>query len=128
MTNACRRWFTLDCRHTIRPKLMSIDSGRSEGIRLKHPDICSLAACVAMLMLTPVMPAQESAKALTVEGIFSHGSVMGSPPSGMAWSPDGEHLTYLDGGELIDLDPGLKKPHVLVSRAKLATLAGGKSS
>ena len=41
-------------------------------------------------------------------------------PSELTWSPDGKHLTYLDGGELIDLDPATGKAHVLVSRAKLA--------
>jgi dipeptidyl-peptidase-4 len=87
-----------------------------------------VAAFAAVLWLAPAMPAQENAKPLTVEGIFSHGAVLGTPPSGLAWSPDGQHLTYLDGGELIDLDPGLRKPHVLVSRAKLATLATGKAT
>src|SRR5208282_5067805 len=38
------------------------------------------------------------------------------------------HLTYLDGGELIDLDPGTGKPHVLISRSKLATLIEGRAS
>ena len=46
----------------------------------------------------------------------------GNPPEELTWSPDGKHLTYIDGGQLIDLDPGTGKPHVLVSRAKLATL------
>ena len=35
---------------------------------------------------------------------------------------DGKHLTYLDSGQLIDLDPASGHPHVLVSRAKLAPL------
>ena len=52
----------------------------------------------------------------------------GLPARGLAWSPDAQHLTYLDGGELIDLDPGSRKPHVLVSHAKLATLVGGKET
>ena len=95
---------------------------------MKHPDTRLLAAFAAVLLLVSAMPAQQKAKPLTVEGIFAHGAVMGTPPSGLAWSPDGQHLTYLDGGELIDLDPGLKKPHILVSRAKLATLTGGKVS
>jgi dipeptidyl-peptidase 4 len=95
---------------------------------LKRLDICRLAAFVALLSLVPAVPAQENAKPLTVEGIFSHGPVMGTPPGGLAWSPDGQHLTYVDGGELIDLDPGLKKLRVLVSRAKLAALAGGRVS
>ena len=43
-------------------------------------------------------------------------------------SPDGKHLTYLDGGELVDLDPGTGKPHVLVSRAKLASFSGASDS
>jgi dipeptidyl-peptidase-4 len=67
-----------------------------------------------------------------VEAIFAHGPLIGHPPEELTWSPDGKHLTYLDGGELIDLDPGLKpeqpKPHVLVSRAKLASLSGASGS
>ena len=63
-----------------------------------------------------------------MEKIFAHGPLIGTPPEGLAWSPDGHHLTYRDGGELIDLDPGSGKPHVLVSRAKLALLAGVKAS
>jgi dipeptidyl-peptidase-4 len=102
--------------------------GRPEGIRLKCLEVCRLAALVAVLSFVPAMHGQENSKPLTVEQIFSHGPVMGTPPDGLAWSPDGQHLTYLDGGELIDLDPGSKKPHVLVSRAKLATLGSGKSS
>ncbi len=51
-----------------------------------------------------------------------------TPPEGLTWSPDGKHLTYLDGGELIDLDPGTGKPHVLVSRSKLASLSGAQAS
>ena len=45
-------------------------------------------------------------------------------PKTSTWSPDGKHLTYIDGGELIDLDPGSGKPHVLVSRAKMTSLEG----
>jgi dipeptidyl-peptidase-4 len=59
-----------------------------------------------------------------VERIYAHGPLIGTLPEGLTWSPDGKHLTYLDGGELIDLDPGSGKPHVLVSRAKLAALSG----
>ena len=57
-----------------------------------------------------------------MEAIYGHGSLIGGPPSELSWSPDGKHLTYLDGGELIDLDPGTGKPHVLVSREKIASL------
>jgi dipeptidyl-peptidase-4 len=57
-----------------------------------------------------------------VEAIYGHGSLVGTPPSQLTWSPDGKHLSYLDGGSLVDLDPGTGKPHVLVSREKIASL------
>ena len=83
---------------------------------------------------------QVAGKPLTVEAIFAHGPLIGHPPEDLTWSPDGKHLTYLDGGELIDLGSGLGpeavpgqaaqqlKPHVLVSRAKLAALSGDAGS
>ena len=89
-------------------------------------------ALAAAPIAAQVPAAQSPAKPLTVEAIFAHGPLIGTPPDELTWSPDGKHLTYLDGGELIDLDPGLNseqfKPHVLVSRAKLASLAGASDS
>ena len=70
----------------------------------------------------------SSGKQLTVEDIYAHGPITGSPPQGLTWSPDGQHLTYMDGGELIDLDPGTGKPHILVSRAKFASLSSNTAS
>ena len=70
----------------------------------------------------------QPAKKLTVEEIFAHGTLGGGAPQGLTWSPDGSHLTYLDGGELIDLDPLSGKPHILVSRAKLAALTSDAAS
>lgn len=72
--------------------------------------------------------AQAPPRPLTVEAIYAHESLAGKPPEGLTWSPDGKHLTYLDGGELIDLDPDSGKPHVMVSRAKLASISGGADS
>lgn len=72
--------------------------------------------------------AQERTIPLSVEKIYAHGPLIGSRPEGITWSPDSKHLTYLDGGELVDLDPGSGKPHVLVSRAKLAALEGAPGS
>jgi dipeptidyl-peptidase-4 len=66
-------------------------------------------------------PASPSA-ALTVDAIFAHGTIGGQPPADLTWSPDGAHLTYLDSGELIDLDPANAHPRILVGRAKLASL------
>jgi dipeptidyl-peptidase-4 len=75
---------------------------------------------------------QVSGKPLTVEAIYAHGSLIGNPPDELTWSPDGKHLTYLDGNELIDLDPGVKsegpRRHVLVSRGKMASLSGAAAS
>jgi dipeptidyl-peptidase-4 len=94
---------------------------------LKSHAVWLSTASVAALFLASASFAQEDPKSLTVEAIFAHGGILGTPPTGLAWSPDGEHLTYLDGGELIDLDPGAKKPHILVSHEKLATLAAGSN-
>ena len=84
----------------------------------------TLRTVVAVAAVTCSLSAQNGSIPLTVEKIYAHGSLMGDLPSGIAWSPDGKHLTYLDGGELIDLDPASGKPHVLVSRAKLNALGG----
>jgi dipeptidyl-peptidase 4 len=89
-----------------------------------HP----LHLSLAVLLVACTVAAQTPVKTLSVEDIFAHGPLIGTPPRGIAWSPDSKHLTYLDGGELIDLDPGSGKPHVLVSRAKLAALAGAKAT
>ena len=68
------------------------------------------------------------AKPLTVETLFAHGPLIGHPPEGLTWSPDGKHLTYIDGGELVEVDLATAKSHVLVSRAKLASLAGAEGT
>jgi dipeptidyl-peptidase-4 len=90
-------------------------------------------ALLACLLAAHSAAAQEPAapaaiKPLTVEEIFAHGPLIGTPPSGISWSPDGNHLTYLDGGELVDLDPDTGKQHVMVSRAKLASISGASAS
>jgi dipeptidyl-peptidase-4 len=91
-----------------------------------------LSAVVALSPAALPLAAQAPPKPLTVEAIYAHGPLAGQLPEGISWSPDGKHLTYLDGGELIDLDPALDsgakpeqhQPHVLVSRAKLASISG----
>ena len=94
-----------------------------------------IATASALLLSTlPLAAGQERAeppavpKPLTVEAIYAHGSLIGHPPDQLAWSPDGKHLSYLDGGELVDLDPALGKAFVLVSRAKLAALSPDSAS
>jgi len=77
---------------------------------------------MASLLCASGAGGQEPSKELTVEKIFGHGPMAGIPPSGVAWSPDAQHLTYLDGGELVEIDPGMGKQRILVSHTKLATL------
>ena len=72
--------------------------------------------------------APATAKPLTVEAIYGHGPLIGNPPDELTWSPDGQHLSYTDGGELVDMDPATGKAHVLVSRAKLAAVNGSSAS
>jgi dipeptidyl-peptidase 4 len=84
-------------------------------------------ALILLAAVRPLFP-QIAAPALTVEKIYAHGPLIGNLPTGIAWSPDSKHLTYLDGGELIDLDPQSSKSHVLVSRAKLNALGGSGGS
>jgi dipeptidyl-peptidase-4 len=86
------------------------------------------SAVLAVSLATLPLAGQAPAKPLTVEAIFGHGPLTGTPPSGLTWSPDGKHLTYLEGGELVDIDPATGKPQVRVSRAKLAALAGANAT
>lgn len=85
--------------------------------------ICRLAIASTTILLPALgAQAQDSGNGLTVENIFGHGPTTGTLPSGLAWSPDAQHLTYIDGGDLMEIDPGVGKPHILVGRAKMATL------
>jgi dipeptidyl-peptidase-4 len=54
--------------------------------------------------------------------------MIGELPGELSWSPDGKHLTYLGGGQLIDVDPETGRTHVLVSAAKMSMLEGGRIS
>jgi dipeptidyl-peptidase 4 len=75
----------------------------------------------------PVVAQAPTRMPLTVEKIYAHGPLIGTPPDDLTWSPDGQHLTYLDGGQLVDIDPGSGKPHVMVSRQKVASVQGNSS-
>lgn len=84
-----------------------------------------VASCLAVLLAPlPALLYAQTPRTLTVEQIYGTGSVVPKPPSGLTWSPDGQHLTYLDGGELVDIDPGSGKPHVMISSAKIASIEG----
>jgi len=74
-------------------------------------------------------PAAEGGqeKPLTIDVAVAHPPI-GQPPRGLTWSPDGKHLTYLEGGQLMDVDPATGKEHVLVSSAKMSSLQAGSIS
>jgi dipeptidyl-peptidase-4 len=95
---------------------------------VNRADAVLVRIAVLFVLLPIAVAAQGPSIPLSVEKIYAHGRLIGNVPSGITWSPDGKHLSYLDSGELIDLDPGTGKPHVLVSRAKLAALAGADGS
>jgi len=94
------------------------------------------SSAISALCATNLLFAETPAQPLTVEAIFAHGPLIGTLPNGLAWSPDGKRLTYIDDGELLEIDrsassgglSGEVKTHVLVSRAKLAAIVGGGDS
>jgi len=92
----------------------------------KSAYLFSAAAVFALGALSLLGQAPE--KPLTIDAIFAHGPLIGQPPDQLTWSPDGKHLTYLDGGELMDVDPANGKTHVLVSAAKMENLNGSNGS
>ncbi len=95
---------------------------------LSTASLAFFAPAFALNLLGTPLRAQAPAIPLTVEKIFAHGPLIGRLPEDIEWSPDGKHLSYLDGGELVDLDPGSGKPHVLVSRSKIKSLEGAPAS
>ncbi len=87
---------------------------------MTRADAVLLPVVVALPFAAFAVAAQAPEKPLSVESIFAHGPLIGELPEEFTWSPDGKHLTYLDGGQLMDVDPATGKAHVLVSAAKMA--------
>lgn len=85
--------------------------------------LISASLISASLIWAPQAAASDSVP-LTIENIYGHTAIVGHPPEDLAWSQDGRHLTYLDNGELVEIDPASGKTHVLVGRTKIASLAG----
>ncbi len=83
-----------------------------------------LSSCLALAAFTVALPAQQQPIPLSVDKIFAHGSLLGNPPGDITWSPDGNHLSYIDSDQLIDLDPS-GTTHVLISRAKMKGFSAG---
>lgn len=84
-------------------------------VRFLLPAIAGPFLCSALL-------AGQSSSQLTVEDIYAHGRLIGNPPAGLTWSPDGKHLTYIHDGELLEIDSAKGESHVLIGHDKLAAL------
>ncbi|MGA8765067.1 MAG: alpha/beta fold hydrolase [Candidatus Sulfotelmatobacter sp.] len=94
-----------------------------------------LAVCLSLLafVLGNVAPAgAQSAtpvKPLTIEAIYAPGGLGGRAPETMEWSPDGTKLSFVqrddkgEQGELWYVDAATGEKKILVSAAKLASLA-----
>ncbi|HLW84974.1 MAG TPA: S9 family peptidase [Candidatus Sulfotelmatobacter sp.] len=73
--------------------------------------------------------AQQETKPLTIERLFTPGAMGGRGPETMEWSPDGARLSFVqrdekgEQGELWYVDASTGEKKVLVSAAKLASLA-----
>ena len=87
-----------------------------------------LAVVTALSLSTISLTAQTTAKPLTVEAIYGHGPLIGTPPGGLAWSPDGKHLTFMQVGELSEIEPGSDDAYVIVNRARFASFNGASAS
>jgi dipeptidyl-peptidase 4 len=95
----------------------------------------SLSAIVVALVLffglLAPLSAQSSSpvKPLTIEAIFAPGGLAGRGPGNTEWSPDGTKLSFVqrddegEHGELWYVDAATGEKKVLVSAAKLASLA-----
>ncbi|HYL12993.1 MAG TPA: DPP IV N-terminal domain-containing protein [Terriglobales bacterium] len=85
-----------------------------------------LAALASFAQSTPENPQK---KAITVEAIVAPGGLTGRAPENVQWSPDSTKLSFVqrddtgEHGELWYIDPAAGEKKVLVSEAKLSTLA-----
>ncbi|MGA7168555.1 MAG: alpha/beta fold hydrolase [Candidatus Sulfotelmatobacter sp.] len=94
----------------------------------------SLSAVVAATLLFGLVTvgwAQSASpvRPLTIEAIYAPGGLSGRGPETFEWSPDGTKLSFLqrddegEHGELWSVDAATGEKKVLVSQAKLASLA-----
>ena len=87
----------------------------------------AVGCALTLFSVLPQMHGQAQ-RTLTVGDLYNPVPLIPYAPGGLKWSPNGEHLTYMDGGELIELDPATAKSHILVSREKLASLGSDTSN
>jgi len=95
-------------------------------VKKKSPFV---VAFIASCCLPLFSQAPASTKPLTIEAIFAPGGLGGRGPENTEWSPDGTKLSFVqrddagDHGELWYVDAATGEKKVLVSAAKLASLA-----
>jgi dipeptidyl-peptidase-4 len=91
-------------------------------------------ACLAMLAIFCVIAVESAGaqtaptKPLTIDQMFDPAAMGGRGPENLEWSPDGTKLSYVQrdekgGGELWYVDAATGEKKVLVTAAKLASLA-----
>jgi dipeptidyl-peptidase 4 len=86
-------------------------------------------AVVLSFLIAPLWGQSSPTKQLTIEAIYAPGGLEGRAPENFAWSPDGTKLSYVqrndegEQGELWYMDAATGEKKVLVSAAKLASLA-----
>ena len=100
---------------------------------MTRPAVALLSASIVFSSSAALLAAQDASSQppytpLTVEAIYSHGSLAGNPPEELTWSPDGHHLSYLEDDLLMDLNLATAKPEVLINHDRLAPLIKGGGS
>jgi dipeptidyl-peptidase-4 len=76
------------------------------------------------LLAAPALNGQSAPTPLTVEAINGDEPLTGTPPAGIAWSPDGTHLSWLEDGEFHTLEIATGRRSILISHARLASIFG----
>ncbi len=89
---------------------------------MPRPFHIALLALSASLLTTPAINGQSAATPLTVEAINGGEPLTGIPPEGVAWSPDGKLLSWLEDGELHGFEVASGKQVLLLNRTRLASL------
>jgi dipeptidyl-peptidase-4 len=96
---------------------------------VKRHFILPLLLALAVHAQTLNAQTQQPPKPLTIEQIYTPGAITGRGPETMEWSPDGAKLSFVqrddkgDQGELWYVDASTGEKKVLVTAAKLASLA-----
>ncbi len=86
-----------------------------------------LAAGVVLSFAVNSRTVEAQKQPLTVEAIYAHGPLVPKPPDQLDWSPDGKHLAYLDGDDLMEVNPSTGSARVLLDAARMRrfTASGG---